>query len=242
MSRGALEVIVSALSPEPGDCVYEIGAGLGTLAREVARRGAEVLTVEVDGKLVRALRDGFRGDPLVSVVHGDALSLPLPRARKVVSNVPYSISSLLLLKLLREPSYELAVLTLQREFALRLVAKPGTADYGRLSVIAQLYAEVEVVGSVSRRAFYPQPEVDSLVVRLRPRAEAREHFGDVERVSAIVFSQRRRKLDKVLRRAGLLTSEVSEVVNIGKRVYELTPREVLALAIALRGAERLRQR
>jgi len=236
VSRGALDLIVSALDPRLGELVYEIGAGLGTLTAEIAARGARVLAIEIDRKLVAALRDRFAGSALVDVVHGDALELPVPRADKVVSNVPYSISSKLLLKLLREQRYGLAVLTLQREFALRLVAKPGSADYGRLSVAAQLYAEIEIIGSVSRRAFYPQPEVDSLVVRLRPRGEHLELFGDVERLTAALFSQRRRKLEKVARSAGIDPKLLEGVVDVRKRVYELTPAEILGIALALRSA------
>jgi 16S rRNA (adenine1518-N6/adenine1519-N6)-dimethyltransferase len=236
VSRRALELIVGALDPRPGELVYEIGAGLGTLTAAVAARGARVLAVEIDGRLAAALRDRFAGSALVDVVRGDALELPVPRVDKVVSNVPYSISSKLLLKLLREQSYGVAVLTLQREFALRLAAKPGSADYGRLSVAAQLYADVEIVGSVSRRAFYPQPEVDSLVVRLRPKREHLELFGDVERLTAALFSQRRRKLEKVARSAGIDPQLLKGVVDAGKRVYELTPAEILEMARRLRAA------
>jgi len=233
VSRAALELIVGALEPRPGEVVYEIGAGLGALTGAVAERGAHVVAVEIDGRLVRALRERLGGSPLVDVVHGDALRLPVPRVSKVVSNVPYSISSPLLVKLLREQSYRLAVLTLQREFALRLVARPGSQDYGRISVVAQLYAEVEIVGSVGRRAFYPEPEVDSLVVRLRPRRDHLEYFERVEALTALLFSQRRKRLGKVLRGAGLDPAAVEGVVDLGKRVYELTPCEVLELAKAV---------
>lgn len=232
VSRRALKLIIDALAPEPGDKTYEVGAGLGTLAHELLRRGAYVVAIEVDKRLIEVLRDRFRGGG-VDVLCSDALSLPVPKVDKVVSNVPYGISSKLLLKLLREPNYRTAVLTLQREFALRLVARPGTAQYGRMSVIAQLYGEVEVIGSVSRRAFYPQPEVDSLVIRLRPRRGYREFFKNVEKLTAVIFSQRRRKLAKVMRRAGLYSSSLERMVDLGKRVYELTPREVLSLAVAL---------
>jgi 16S rRNA (adenine1518-N6/adenine1519-N6)-dimethyltransferase len=234
VSRKALDLIVEALKPQPGDLVYEVGAGLGTLTREVAARGAYTIAVEIDSRLVQALRDRFRGDSLVNVVHSDALKLPVPRVEKVVSNVPYSISSKLLLKLLREQNYKMAVLTLQREFALRLAAEPGSADYGRLSVAAQLYADIEIVGSVSRKAFYPQPEVDSLIVRLRPRGEHLDLFGDVERLTAALFSQRRRKLAKAARNAGIDPRLFEGIVDPEKRVYELTPFEVLEIARTLR--------
>lgn len=234
VSRKALELIVSSLELRPGELVYEVGAGLGTLTAEVAARGAYVLAVEVDAKLAEALRERFRANALVDVVHGDALRLPVPRVDKVVSNVPYSISSKLVLKLLREQNYRVAVLTLQREFALRLVAKPGSNNYGRLSVVAQLYADMEIVGSVSKRAFYPQPEVDSLVVRLRPRGEHLKLFSQIESLTAALFSQRRKKLAKVAKSAGLDLRLLKGIVNPEKRVYELTPFEVLEIARTLR--------
>jgi 16S rRNA (adenine1518-N6/adenine1519-N6)-dimethyltransferase len=234
ISRKALDLIVGALDPQPGELLYEIGAGLGTVTAEVAARSARVLAVEIDGGLIAALKDRFAGSALVDVVHGDALELPVPRVDKVVSNVPYSISSKLLLKLLREQNYSMAILTLQREFALRLVAKPGSSDYGRLSVSAQLFADIEIVGSVSRKAFYPQPEVDSLVVRLRPRSEHLSLFGDVERLTAALFSQRRRKLAKVAKNVGIDPRLLEGLVDLEKRVYELTPFEVLEIARTLR--------
>ncbi|MEM0458830.1 MAG: 16S rRNA (adenine(1518)-N(6)/adenine(1519)-N(6))-dimethyltransferase RsmA [Thermofilaceae archaeon] len=232
VSRRALEAILEAVDPREGEVVYEIGAGLGALTAALAERGARVVAVEVDGRLVEALRERFRGCPLVDILHGDALRLPLPRSSKVVGNIPYSISSPLIVKLLREQSYELAVLTLQREFALRLAAKPGSRDYGRLSVLAQLYASVEIVGSVSRKAFYPEPEVDSLIVKLKPRREHLHLFPCVEELTAPLFSQRRKKLSKVLKRLGLDPEAFASFVDLEKRVYELTPTEILRLAEA----------
>lgn len=229
VSKRALESIAEAVDPRQGEVVYEIGAGLGALTAALAERGAYVVAIEVDGRLVEALRSSFRGCPLVEVLHGDALSLPLPRASRVVGNVPYSISSKLIVKLLREQEYELAVLTLQREFALRLVAKTGTSDYGRLSVIAQLYASIEIAGSVSRKAFYPEPEVDSLIVKLKPRREYIHLFPRVEELTAPLFSQRRRKLSKVLKKLGLNPADFAGIVDLEKRVYELTPGEILRM-------------
>lgn len=235
VSRRALEAIVDSLNPQPGEMVYEIGAGLGTLTAAIAKRGAHVIAVEIDGRLVSALKDRFKGDPLVDIVHGDALRLTLRRVSKVVGNIPYTISSKLLVKLLREQCYDLAVLTLQREFALRLVAKPGTRNYSRISVIVQLYATVEVIGSISSRAFYPEPEVDSLIVRLKSRREHTELFTSVEALTALLFSQKRKKLSKAVRRIGIEPALLAGVADPGKRVYELTPLEILKLAEAARG-------
>jgi len=230
VSRGALRMIIDALGLGSDETVVEIGAGLGTLTLELASRAGKVVAIEIDRRLIKVLEDRLGSRENVELVCGDVLSMKLPHADKVVSNVPYSISSKLLVKLLREPVYKLAVLTFQKEFALRLVAPVGSGNYGRISVIAQLYADMEIVGSISRRAFYPQPEVDSLVVRLKPRVEHREFFEKVERLTSILFSQRRRKLLKVLRKAGLSYGDVRHVVDLSKRVYELSPNEILAIA------------
>lgn len=236
MSREAVEALLRAADLRPGHVVYEIGAGLGTLTKALADRGAEVIAVEVDHRLIKLLNSRFKGSSTISIVHADALSFPVPRVERVAGNVPYTISSRLIVKLLREPAYELASLTLQREFALRLVARPRTPDYGRISVITQLYAEVEIAGSISRKAFYPKPEVDSLIVNMRPRRRNMDLFSSVEKLTALLFSQRRKKLSKVLRNAHLDPSLFQGIVDLEKRVFELEPQELLAIAEALREA------
>ncbi len=236
MSREAVEALLRAANLQPGHVVYEIGAGLGTLTKAFTEMGAEVVAVEVDHRLIKLLKSRFKGSSAVSIVHADALSFPVPRVERVAGNVPYTISSRLIVKLLREPAYELASLTLQREFALRLVARPRTPDYGRISVITQLYAEVEIVGSISRKAFYPEPEVDSLIVNVRPRKGDMNLFSTVEKLTALLFSQRRKKLSKVLKKAHLDTSLLQGIVDLEKRVFELEPLELLAMARALKEA------
>ncbi|MCS7132046.1 MAG: 16S rRNA (adenine(1518)-N(6)/adenine(1519)-N(6))-dimethyltransferase RsmA [Hadesarchaea archaeon] len=153
----------------PGDLVLEIGAGIGNLTRLLAKRAGRVIAVERDAKLFRVLKDRLRDFENIELVNADILRMELPRFNKVVANLPYAISSDVTFKLL-EQDFELAVLMYQREFAQRLMARPGSKDYGRLTVGVYYRAEVELLEEVKPSAFFPKPKVSSAVVRLRPRS------------------------------------------------------------------------
>jgi len=153
------------------DQVLEIGGGLGMLTRWIAPEVGEIHVVEVDPGLVRALHDVARGFNNIHIINGDALTVDLPHVNKVIANLPYSISSGITFRLLREVELESAVLMYQKEFALRLVAEPGTSEYSRLSVNVQYHAHVELLMDVSADQFYPVPAVDSTVVKITPRRE-----------------------------------------------------------------------
>ena len=150
--------------------ILEIGGGTGGLTDRLLRVGDRVTVVERDATLAAFLREEF-GDDIdagrLRVVEGDAVKVDLPEFSACVSNLPYGISSPITFRLL--PSARPLVLMLQREFAERMAADPDTDDYGRLSVTAGHYAECEVVEVVPPTAFDPQPDVESAVVRVRPR-------------------------------------------------------------------------
>lgn len=231
-------LIVNALELTESDFIYEIGAGLGALTVLVAQEGIPVVAVEIDLALGRALMDLIKHYANVYVVIADALTLEVPwQITKVLSNVPYSISSPLLTRLLRAPKYELAVLTLQKEFAERLFARPGTKKYGRLTILASLTCTVEKVGLIPRWAFYPEPDVDSLIIRIRPKPRVDPHvIPRVEMLTRRIFPYRRKVLSKALKIAGLtldpsVKTEISDILR--KRVFELTPSDVVRLAASL---------
>ncbi|MHA1637252.1 MAG: 16S rRNA (adenine(1518)-N(6)/adenine(1519)-N(6))-dimethyltransferase RsmA [Candidatus Thorarchaeota archaeon] len=161
--------IVAAANLSPHETVLEIGGGLGILTKWLSKSAGSVKVIEIESGLVSALRDIFSEVSNVEIIHGDALKIPLPKCNKIVSNLPYSISSVITFRLLKEGEFESAVLMYQKEFAERLVAEAGTRNYSRLTVDFQYQAEAESMFDVSAKQFYPIPAVDSTVVKLRKR-------------------------------------------------------------------------
>lgn len=171
VSETVLEQILEAAELEPGDRVLEIGPGLGVLTERLATRGAEVWAVEKDRKLYQVLRKLFRNKKNIHLLREDALFFQ-PEVSfggepyKVVANIPYYLTGKLLQNFLtKPPKPTLLVLLLQREVAARLIAAAGETSL--LSLSAQLYAEPEICARVPKENFYPVPEVDSAIVRLR---------------------------------------------------------------------------
>ncbi|MHB1537047.1 MAG: 16S rRNA (adenine(1518)-N(6)/adenine(1519)-N(6))-dimethyltransferase RsmA [Solirubrobacteraceae bacterium] len=167
-----LDVIARAAELDPRDVVLEIGGGLGVLSERLASSVAAVHVVEIDRRLAPALADAL--DPFANVqLHwGDAMAIDLdalaPAPGKLVSNLPYGIAASALLRTIEQlPSIALWVGMVQREVGQRLAASPGGGDYGVSSVLAQLPCEVELLRSIPRTVFHPQPNVDSALVRLR---------------------------------------------------------------------------
>ncbi|MBI4830147.1 MAG: 16S rRNA (adenine(1518)-N(6)/adenine(1519)-N(6))-dimethyltransferase RsmA [Candidatus Lindowbacteria bacterium] len=207
---------VAAIGPQ--DSVIEIGAGLGDLTEALADRAREVLAVEIDRRFEPALRERFDCNPRVTMLFGDILNLPLrelvgsfrhePRSLKMVSNLPYYVTSPILMHFL-ESDLRIASLTVmvQKEVADRIVARPGGKDYGIFSVACQLYTHPRIVHIVSPKCFRPEPDVKSAIVHLAVREELslteKERAVFFEIVNA-AFAQRRKKVINSL--AGALAS------------------------------------
>jgi len=190
-----LQRMISYASITKNDVVLEVGAGLGFLTQLLSHGCKKVIAVEVDPKLIKILREQLYGLQNVDLIEGDILRLSVPSFNKVVSTPPYSISSPLLFWLL-ERKFDSAVLTFQKEFAERLVASVGSKEYGRLTVTTYYRGEVELLDHVPRNMFYPPPDVDSMVVRLRPRkppfqVENEETFLELVQT---LFTQRNKKV------------------------------------------------
>jgi 16S rRNA (adenine1518-N6/adenine1519-N6)-dimethyltransferase len=229
-----LQRLVSHASLTKDDVVLEVGAGLGFLTQLLSSKCKKVIAVEVDPKIVRILRKQIRGLQNVDLIEGDILKVSLPLFNKVVSAPPYSISSPLLFRLL-ERKFDLAVLILQKEFAERLGASVGSKDYGRLTVTIYYRADVELLDYVPRMVFYPPPDVDSMMVRLKPRGppfhvEDEETFFELVRT---LFTQRNKKvrngLIPFLRKRDITGKEAlklaDSMVYSAKRVRELAPED-----------------
>jgi 16S rRNA (adenine1518-N6/adenine1519-N6)-dimethyltransferase len=224
----------------PDDAVLEIGPGLGVLTEEILSTGAKVVAIEQDEAFCGFLERRF--GRRITLVRADAVKAFLPSFNKVVSNLPYQISSPIVFRLL-EAGFEVAVLMLQREFAERMVAGPGTSEYGRLSVGVYYRADCEVAFNVSRSSFWPQPRVDSCVVKLVPkeppfRPEDERLYFDVVKA---IFSHRRKKVSNSLAVDPSVARLLTEGVRQGlpslpyatKRAEELTPEMICELADAL---------
>ncbi|HYY35316.1 MAG TPA: 16S rRNA (adenine(1518)-N(6)/adenine(1519)-N(6))-dimethyltransferase RsmA [Candidatus Binatia bacterium] len=189
------------------DYVLEIGPGLGALTKLILEKGARVLAIEKDTRLANFLRERFTHKQL-EVLNIDALKfdegiLFAHRRVKLLGNLPYNISSALLLKFLAHPSpISLWLFTLQKETAMRLSAQPSTRDYGALTLRVQLRHQVKYLRTVSATVFFPRPEVDSAVVRILPRDPRELPPYDEELLLKLIrlgFSQRRKQLRKLLR-------------------------------------------
>lgn len=210
-SAAILDRLVARAELSPKDAVLEVGAGLGTLTTRLAERAGHVIAVEVDRTLIPVLQEAVAPHPNVHVVQADILQLGLPSlfpagfVRKVVSNLPYRIASTLIVRLLEEvEGVERLVLTVQREVAQRLVAAPGSRDYGLLTLLVRYRAHAEMVERIPPAAFLPPPRVESAVVVLRPHPpHAVADAALLFRLIRAAFGQRRKQLQNALRPLGL---------------------------------------
>ena len=241
VNDGYLHSMAYYASLQTDDIILEIGPGFGNLTRVLSPVCKKVIAVEVDHRLVEALRQELARSDNVVIIDGDVLEAKIPEFNKVVANPPFSISSPILFWLL-EKSFDLAVLTFQKEFADRLVAEVGTKDYSRLTVETYYRAEVELLETVPREAFFPPPDVEACIVRLKPRGTSPFHVKNEELFHELVrtlFSQRNRKVRNAI--AGLLQKLAMENVHADsllfhdKRVRELAPEDFGAIANELSG-------
>ena len=228
---GTVEAIVETADICPGDRVLEIGPGIGTLTQGLAEAGASVTAVELDKKLPAVLAETLSGYDRVRIVGGDILKTDIPALMgeepfKVVANLPYYITTPILLTLLERRLPITRIVTMvQREVAERMIALPGGRDYGALSVAVQYYTEPRLAIEVSPRCFLPPPAVESAVmdcvVRKTPpvAVEDEKHFFRVVRAA---FGQRRKTIGNALKSLGL-------------------PRDILQGALSKAGIDPLRR-
>ena len=220
--------------------VVEIGPGLGALTRFILEKGAHVLAIEKDARLANFLRERFRGER-VEILNIDALKfdprvLFAQRQVKLIGNLPYNISSPLLLKFLSYPSpISLYLLMLQNEVAMRLSASPCSHEYGALTVRVQLHHRVKQLRTIPATVFFPRPDVDSAVVRLLPRDRLEMPAHDQELLLKLIrigFSQRRKQLKKLLRQYDLDWDALARDLHIhpNARAEELSLLEWIGLA------------
>src|ERR1700761_5854617 len=171
---GVADAIVTKADLKQSDVVLEVGPGTGNLTTRILAHAKKCVAVEMDPRMAAELAKRVQGTPAqkrLEILLGDVIKLPeLPYFDVCISNTPYQISSPLVFKLLAQtPAPRVCILMFQREFALRLVARPGDAFYCRLSVNAQMWAKVDHIMKVGKNNFNPPPQVESSVVRITPK-------------------------------------------------------------------------
>lgn len=217
-----------------GDRVLEVGPGLGILTERMTDLPCELTCIELDDILAEYISQTF-GDRL-RLIHGDAVKVDFPEFDVFVSNLPYSVSTPIIFKLL-DHRFRTAVVMVQKEFADRMVADVGSPDYSRLTVNLFYRADCEVMETVPASRFNPRPKVDSALVRITPRKAPFDVIDErlFFKITEITFNHRRKKIGTSLKAAGLLRPEW-DVPYLGERVENLRPAEIAEIADAIHTA------
>lgn len=228
VDRTILRKILDGGNLQREDRVLEIGAGVGTLTHALAERCRRVVAVEIDPGLYRILEQVLGDTSQVTLVHEDALHLDFERllgeegSWKVIANLPYSIATPLIARLLNlSHRFSLLLLMMQKEVAERLLASPGKKAYGSVTVLTQYFADVRVMVRVSPSAFYPRPRVDSVVLKLEPLPTPRVAPRDPAfffRLVRAAFAHRRKTLKNALMQSGWVTLDRGEIQTVMARV------------------------
>ena len=221
IKRGIVDEIVHAAELTPGEPVLEVGPGIGTLTQGLAQSGADVTAIELDRRLLEVLDTTLASYDNVRIVHGDVLKLDVPtimnhKPFKVVANLPYYSTTPIIMSLLESKlPIERLVVMVQKEVALRMVAKPGTKDYGALSVAVQYYTEPDIVLDVPPKSFLPAPAVTSSVIRCVLRDKPPVDVIDEKlffRVVKAGFAQRRKTFANTMKTTGLSKDRIEELL------------------------------
>ena len=241
VDRSVVQGIVEAAELSPEDTVLEIGPGIGSLTQGLAETGARVVAVELDKKLPAVLAETLKGYDNVQIVPGDILKLDIPEILglregerfKVVANLPYYITTPTIMTLLEQRlPIERLVTMVQKEVAVRMTARPGSKDYGALSIAVQYFTVPRMVMDVPPRAFMPAPEVTSAVVACHVQDVPTVRPQDEKlffRLVRAAFGQRRKTLLNALTGAGL-TKEQTRAGLLAAGIAENMRGEQLSLA------------
>ncbi len=232
--------------------ILEIGAGLGALTRALRKARHRVWALEKDQKLVSYLKEEWSWDPQLTLLGQDALDTDYEKLSQeagaplaVVANLPYSVSTPLLERMLNHLSiFSQMVLLLQEEVANRICAAPGSKNYGRLSIWSQTLCTTERGPRIPRGSFFPVPEVESRLIRLTPRSETfvrPDQLPSFLKTTAQIFRYRRKSLRNALLEGGFLLEAVVQAqdktkLDLSRRPQTLSPEDLFALHQALRSS------
>lgn len=229
------------------DVILEVGSGIGTLTLELSKRAKEVIAIEQDPSICNILSKRLRDNKIdnVKLINDDALNVDFPKFNKIISNLPYQISSPITFKFLNY-DFDLAILMYQKEFALRMNGKVGSKNYSRLSAILYFKCEIEKLTDVSSESFIPKPKIDSSVIKLTPKEKiiSDKNFETYSKFTKALFQHRNKKIRNALidsrhEFSNLDKKEIKEKINaidsedlidyLSKRVITLKPEEILDL-------------
>jgi len=240
-----LAKIIEYSEISPDDVILEIGAGIGTLTIPLSKKAKKVIAIEQDQKIASILEKRLKNLDIsnVAVLAADATKTDFPEFNKVVSNLPYKISSPITFKLLKY-DFDYAILMYQLEFAQRMIAKPGDSNYSRLSLMLHFCGDVELLFEVSKHCFFPQPKISSAVIKLVPnkKAEVDELFIKTSRA---LFQHKKKKvrnalLDSFHEIADVDKKKAKEMVSkldphlLSERVVKLDPEDVRVISEELK--------
>lgn len=233
---------------DKNDVVLEIGTGIGTLTIELAKKAKKVIAIEQDENICKILTKRLKDEKIdnVELINDDALKVDFPKFNKIISNLPYQISSPITFKFL-DYDFDLAILMYQKEFADRMNGEVGSKNYSRLSAMLYFKCNVETLTNVSAESFIPKPKIDSTVVKLTPKENriSDDDFKIYSNFTKALFQHRNKKIKNALidsrhiisnidkkilkkRLNGIEDDELNEYLS--KRVVELTPEEILFLS------------
>ena len=230
------------------DVILEIGTGIGTLTLELAKRAKKVIAIEQDQKICEILAQRLEDEKIdnVELINDDALKVDFPPFNKIISNLPYQISSPITFKFLNY-DFDLGILMYQKEFASRMNGEVGTKNYSRLSAMLYFKCNVEKLTEVSNESFIPKPQIDSTVVKLTPKENSisDEDFRTYSKFTKALFQHRNKKIKNALIDSRHIISNIDKKVlkkrlndiddeeleeYLKKRVVVLSPEEILLVS------------
>lgn len=263
IDRNMLDFIVRAAGVTGGDVVFEVGTGAGFLTQRLCQAARHVVSVEIDRGLHELAAERLAAFANLTLLHADALSgsdwngevkaavlAALEKspgaALKLVANLPYSIATAVIQKVLEgDPPFAGVYFTCQKEVADRITARPGASDYGFISVLAALVGQVRVVRKLPPSVFWPRPKIESALVEIIPSAQMRAGLVDIPALETLVsriFTLRRKTLHAAMRETGYGHDAVARAEDAleaagfsrDERVFRLSPEAIKAVAAIIR--------
>lgn len=221
-----ITAIITRSKIKPTDVILEIGPGTGNLSIPILQKAKKLICIEKDPKLASELLKKVKSLNLshkFELIIGDALKVPFPHFDMCISNTPYLISSPLVFKLL-EYNFRCAFLMFQKEFAERLIARPGNKQYCRLSVAVQIHAQVDHVLKVNKESFKPAPKVESAVVRIEPKRKIDLDVHEFDKLLKICFLRKNKTLRAIFKGEGvkgIIKNKIKDNRNVEDVVTEI---------------------